>query len=65
MIANDSKSYLGYLNQLADQYNNTYHHPIGKRSVDVDYSVLTKKFELSHKVHKLVIESGLLSVRYF
>ena len=25
--ANDSKSYLPYLNKLVDQYNNTYHHP--------------------------------------
>ena len=28
--ANDSKSYLSYLNKLVDQYNNTYHHSIGK-----------------------------------
>ena len=24
MTGNDSKSYLGYLNKLVDQYNNTY-----------------------------------------
>ena len=29
MIANNSKSSLGYLNKLKDQYNNTYHHSIG------------------------------------
>ena len=28
--ANDSKSYLSYLNKLVDQYSNTYHHPVGK-----------------------------------
>ena len=28
MRANDSKSYLSYLNKLVDQYNNTYHHSI-------------------------------------
>ena len=28
MTANDSKSYLPYLNKLVDQYNNTYHHSI-------------------------------------
>ena len=27
MAANDSKSYLSYLNKLLDQYNNTYHQP--------------------------------------
>ena len=28
MIANDSKSYLPYLNKIVDQYSNTYHHSI-------------------------------------
>ena len=31
MTANDSNSYLSYLNRLEDQYNNTYHHSIGKK----------------------------------
>ena len=26
MTANESKPYLGYLNKLADLYNNAYHH---------------------------------------
>ena len=30
MTANDSKSYLPYLNKLVDQYNNTYHHSVNK-----------------------------------
>ena len=30
--ANDNKSYLGYLNKLVDEYNNTYHHSIWKRT---------------------------------
>ena len=38
MTANDSKSYLGYLNKLVDQYNNTYHHSVGKNSTDASYS---------------------------
>ena len=28
MTANNSKSYLNYLNKLVDQYNNTFHHSI-------------------------------------
>ena len=32
MTVNDSKSYLTYLNKLLDQYSNTYHHSIKKRS---------------------------------
>ena len=30
MTANESKSYLGYLNKLVDEYNNTNHRSIGK-----------------------------------
>ena len=30
MTANDSKSYLPYLNKLMNQYNKTYHHSINK-----------------------------------
>ena len=30
MTANDSKSYLSYMNKLLDQYDNTYHHFVGK-----------------------------------
>ena len=32
MTANDSKSYISYLNKLVDQYNNTYHHSINKKT---------------------------------
>ena len=34
MRANDSKSYLGYLNKLVDQCNNS----IGKKPIHADYS---------------------------
>ena len=47
MTPNDSKSYLGYLNKLVNQYNNTYHHSNEKKTVDADYSALTKEIELS------------------
>ena len=36
MTANDSKSYLSYLNKLVDQYNNTYHHCIGKKPIETN-----------------------------
>ena len=43
MIANDSKPYLSYLNKLVNQYNNTYHHSIGKNPNNADYSTLTER----------------------
>ena len=43
MKANDSKSYLPYLNKLVEQYNNTYHPSSNKNPINADYSVLTEK----------------------
>ena len=67
MKANDSKSYLSYLNKLVDQYNNTYHHSINKKPIHADYSALTKKLGPILKLLnlKLMIESELLSIRIF
>ena len=49
MINNENKSYLGYL-------NNTYHRPIGKKSIKADYSALTEKIESNHKSPKFKSE---------
>ena len=67
MTTNDSKSYLSYLNKLLDQYNNTYHHSIGRKPINVDYSALTEKIETNPKLRslKLMIGSELLSIRIF
>ena len=43
MTAKDSKSYRGYLNNLVDEQNSTYHRPIGKKSADADCSALTEE----------------------
>ena len=43
MAANDSKSYLRYLNNLLGQYNNTYHHSTHKNPINADYSDLSEK----------------------
>ena len=42
MIANDSKSYLSYLNKLVDQYDNTCFHFNNKNPINADYSALTE-----------------------
>ena len=33
MTANDNKSYLPYLNELVDQYNNTYYHSTDEKEL--------------------------------
>ena len=47
MTANDSKSYLSYLNKLVDQHNNTYHHSINEEPINADYSASTEKIEIN------------------
>ena len=49
MTANDSKSYLNYLNELLVQQNNTYRHSINKNPINADYSTLTEKIETNLK----------------
>ena len=37
MTANNSKSYLDYLNKLVDEKNNTSHCSIGKNNINADF----------------------------
>ena len=46
MTADDSNSYLSYLNKIVYQYNNNYYYPINKTPVNADYSALTEKTAL-------------------
>ena len=67
MSANDSKSYLTYLNKLLVQQNNTYHHSINKNPINADCSTLTEEIETILKLLylKLMIESELLTIRIY
>ena len=56
MTANNNKSYLAYLNILVDQYSNSYHHSIGKKPIDTDYSDLTEKIESNLKAPKFKVD---------
>ena len=51
-MANDSYSYLDHLDELADEYNNTYHRSINKKPVDAGSSALLKKIKSNNKAHK-------------
>ena len=44
MTASNTKSYLGYLNKLVDQYNNTYNRP------ETEWSHKTPKFKVGSRV---------------
>ena len=49
MTANDSKSYLPYLNQLVDKQNNAYDRSINEKPINADYSPLTTNIESNPK----------------
>ena len=55
MIACDSKFYLAYLNKLVDQCNNTYHHSINEKPVNVYYSALTLKWMIEIELPSIKI----------
>ena len=64
MTANDSKSYLSYLNKLVDQYDNTYHHSVGKKPINADYSALTEKVETNPKAPMFKVNDRVRITKY-
>ena len=64
MTANDSKSYLPYLNELVDQYNNTYYHSITEKPINADYSALTKNIEINSKASKFNVNDRVRITKY-
>ena len=64
MTANDSKSYLPYLNKLVDQYNNTYPHSINKKTINADYSPLTEKIETNPKASKFKVNERVRITKF-
>ena len=52
------------MNELIDEYNNTYHRSIGKKSIDADYSALTEKIESSHEAYKFKVGNRVRITKY-
>ena len=64
MATNDSKYYLPYFNNLVDQCNNTYHHSINKKPINVDCSALTEKIETNPKSPKYKVNYRVRVTKY-
>ena len=68
MTANDSKSYLSYLNKLVDQYNNDYYNliksSINKKPINADYSALAEKIEANLKAPKFKVNDRVRTTKY-
>ena len=52
------------MNNLLDEYNNIYHHSIGKRTIHADYYVLIKEIESSHKAPKFKVGDRVRITKY-
>ena len=64
-LKNHSRYYLNYLNKLVDNdYNNTYHLSISKKTVDADYSALTEEIKLSNKTPKFEVVDRIRITKY-
>ena len=57
-------TYLDYLDKLVDEYNNTYHRSIGKKSIDADYSALTEEIETNPKAPKFKVRDRVRITKY-
>ena len=64
MTTNNSKSYLPYLDKLVDQYNNTYHHSIGIKTINADYSASAENTESNTKAPKFKVNERLRIATY-
>ena len=64
MTTNDGKSYLTYLDQLADQYNNIYHHSINKKPINAGFPALTEKIESYLKALKIKFNDRIRITKY-
>ena len=64
MATNDGKYYLPYFNNLVDQCNNTYHHSINKKPINVDCSALTEKIETNPKSPKYKVNYRVRVTKY-
>ena len=64
MTANDGRFYLSYLNNLIDYYSNSYHHPIGKKAINADYSALIEKIESNPEAPKFKVNDKVRTTKY-
>ena len=52
------------MNKLVDKYNNTYHHPVCKKSIDTYYFALTKEIETNLKAPELKVGDRVKITKY-
>ena len=63
MTADNSKSYLPYLNKLVDQYNYTY-YSINKKPINADYSASTENIKSNPQAPKFKVNDRVKITKY-
>ena len=55
------------MNKAVNQYNNTYHHSLSKKPINIDYLAWTEKIETNTKtlIPKRKIDWEFLNIRIF
>ena len=64
MTPNNSKTFLGHLNKLVDDYNNTYHCFFNKKHINVHCSAFTEEIQSSHKAPKFKAGNRVRTSKY-
>ena len=52
------------MNKLIDQYHNTYHHSINKKTISADYSALTEKIVSNSKAPKFKVNDRVRITKF-
>ena len=64
MTAGDTKTYLGYLYELVDEWNNTYHRFINEENIGATYTALTEETGVNPKLSKFRVFDRVMITKY-
>ena len=64
MTAGDTKTYLGYLYELVDEWSKTYHRFINEKNIGATYSALTEETGVNPKLPKFKAVDRVMTTKY-
>ena len=64
LTANDIKSCLGFLNELIDKCNNSYHRSISKKGIYADYFALNNEIKKNPETSKVNVSDRVRNNKY-
>ena len=64
MTAGDTKTYLDYLYELVDEWNNTYHRFINEENIGATYTALTEETGVNPKLSKFKVFDRVMITKY-